>query len=56
MAPIGWVPALWIWAYALAWFLFEALLKAMLGRLLGRAHNHGHNLALTAAPRIARGR
>ena len=37
MAPIGWGPALLIWAYALAWFLVNDLVKVMAGRLIRQA-------------------
>jgi H+-transporting ATPase len=37
MAPIGWVPALWIWAYALAWFLIEDVVNVMARRLIWHA-------------------
>ncbi len=47
MEPIGWKYAGWIWAYALAWFLFNDFLKVAVYRmlnkskwLLGREHSH----------------
>jgi H+-transporting ATPase len=47
MEPIGWKYAVFIWAYALAWFLFNDFLKVAVYRmlhrtkwLLGREHAH----------------
>ncbi len=34
VTPIGWQAALWIWAYALAWFLVENMVKIWVYRLL----------------------
>ncbi len=34
--PVGWVPALWIWAYALAWFLLNDAIKVSVYRWLGK--------------------
>ena len=34
MTPIGWGPALLIWAYALTWFLVNDVVKVMAGRLI----------------------
>ena len=40
MTPIGWEAALWIWAYALAWFLINDVVKVMAARLIRQAGNH----------------
>ena len=34
VAPIGWEAALWVWAYALAWFLVNDAVKVGAYRLL----------------------
>jgi H+-transporting ATPase len=39
MAPIGWHWALFIWAYAVAWFLVNDRLKILAYRVFGRAHS-----------------
>lgn len=39
VTPIGWEYALWIWAYALAWFLFNDMIKIGAYRLLRRNHS-----------------
>ena len=34
LVPIGWKYALWIWAYALAWFVFNDFVKVWVYKLL----------------------
>jgi len=34
VAPIGWEYAMWIWAYALAWFVVNDIVKAATFRML----------------------
>lgn len=34
ITPIGWEYALWMWAYALAWFLVNDVVKLLAYRLL----------------------
>jgi len=36
ITPIGWTYALWMWAYALAWFVFNDAVKVVTYRLLKR--------------------
>ncbi|RLA58992.1 MAG: metal-transporting ATPase [Gammaproteobacteria bacterium] len=36
ITPIGWEPALWIWAYALVWFLVNDAVKVFTYRILQR--------------------
>jgi hypothetical protein len=36
LVPIGWNYALWIWAYALAWFVFNDFVKVGVYKLLRR--------------------
>ncbi len=36
VTPVGWTDALWMWAYALAWFLFNDVVKWSLYRVRGR--------------------
>ena len=36
--PIGWEAALWVWAYALAWFLINDAVKVGTYRLLRQHH------------------
>jgi H+-transporting ATPase len=42
MAPIGWLPALWIWAYALAWFVIEDTVKMLTVRLIRQGEHYMH--------------
>jgi H+-transporting ATPase len=55
MTPIGWGPALLIWAYALAWFLVNDLVKVTAGRLIRQGGNHAQHGKLEARPEAARG-
>jgi hypothetical protein len=43
MAPIGSVPALWIWAYAPAWFVIEDTVKVMTVRLIRQGEHYMHH-------------
>lgn len=36
ITPIGWEYALWVWAYALGWFLFNDIVKIWSYRMLGK--------------------
>jgi len=36
ITPIGWEPALWIWAYALVWFVVNDAVKVFTYRILQR--------------------
>ena len=36
ITSIGWEYALWVWAYALIWFLFNDMVKMLTYRLLGK--------------------
>jgi len=40
ITPIGWEYALWMWAYALAWFVIDNTSKILAYRVL-RRHNSG---------------
>lgn len=39
LMPIGWKYALWIWSYALAWFVFNDFVKVSVYKLMRRAKN-----------------
>jgi H+-transporting ATPase len=34
VTPIGWTNALWMWVYALAWFVVNDIVKTSIYRLL----------------------
>jgi len=56
MAPIGWEPALLIWAYALAWFLVNDVVKVMVARLIRQARGETVQGMEGAQPETAPGR
>lgn len=41
IAPIGWEYALWMWAYAMAWFVINDVVKMMAYKFLARRNSEG---------------
>jgi magnesium-transporting ATPase (P-type) len=48
MTPIGWVPMLLIWGYAVAWFLFNDVVEVLTGRLIRRVGSQSRRETLAA--------
>jgi H+-transporting ATPase len=56
MTPLGWGWALFVWAYAVAWFLLNDRVKLLAYRVLDSAKaNHHPKLTPSSSPRSARG-
>jgi H+-transporting ATPase len=53
MTPIGWVPALWMWGYALAWFLVNDIVKVMTVRLIRQGEHYMHHDKVSVSPEAA---
>jgi len=48
MTPLGWGWALFVWVYALAWFLLNDRVKLLAYRIIGRRPAQGLNRLVVA--------